>query len=206
LRINDRLKQSIEDKDRLKIDIRVVYRKDDLRPDEHNWFETLRSTRLKFLPDLHAKCYLNEKEAIVTSMNLYEHSQVHNHEMGIYVNREEDAALYKDIYEEAKRLDRSSDEVKISVLKVPKDTEKNGKLPTNGSGFCIRCGDAIKLNPTAPYCKKCYSAWKKYENAEYEEKHCHICGKPNKSMLTKPSCYDCYKAKKGVLEFPLSAP
>ena len=71
-----------------------------------------------------------------------------------------------------------------------------------GKGHCIRCGNSIKLNPMVPYCKKCYSSWKNYENEEYKEKHCHICGKSSRSMLIKPSCLPCYKQHSHKLEFP----
>lgn len=36
--------------------------------------------------NLHAKCYFNESEAILTSLNLYEFSQINNREMGTYVS------------------------------------------------------------------------------------------------------------------------
>ena len=53
---------------------------------------------------LHAKCYLNEKEALVTSMNLYARSQENNHEMGILVSKQGDSEVYEDVYREATRL------------------------------------------------------------------------------------------------------
>jgi hypothetical protein len=143
-------------------------------------------------------------------MNLYDFSQVNNNEMGIYVNKVEDAELYSAIYTEAMRLVRVSDEIRISVTQVPK-TEvpikpqpiKQQPQQFDGSGICIRCGTEIKLNPMVPYCPTCYKAWKKFSNDEYEEKKCHICGKENKSTLAKPACLDCYKANKNKLEFPL---
>ena len=138
-------------------------------------------------------------------MNLYDFSQVNNNEMGIYVTKDEDPSLYSDIYNEAMRLVRVSDEIKISVTQVPK-TDLPAKVQSaksDTSGFCIRCGTEIKLNPMIPYCGNCYKAWKKFSNEEYEEKQCHICGKENKSTLVKPTCYDCYKANKGKIEFPL---
>lgn len=122
LKINERIKQSLEDKNRLKIDIRVIYGKNELQPDENNWLKSQTSIRSSFCKDLHAKCYLNESEAIITSMNLYEFSQVNNNEMGIYVVKETDPVLYNEIYEEVKRLIRVSDEIIVSVEKAPTKT------------------------------------------------------------------------------------
>src|ERR1044072_1982957 len=118
LKINDRIKQSLEDKNRMKIDIRIVYGKNELHPDENNWLKSMTNIRSSFCKDLHAKCYLNENEAILTSMNLYEYSQVNNNEMGIHIDKATDLQLYKDIYEEAQRLIRISDEIVISVEKA----------------------------------------------------------------------------------------
>lgn len=124
LKINHKLKGSIEDKDRMKIDLKIVYGKNELQPDENNWLKQLNSVRTGFCKELHAKCYLNESEAIVTSMNLYEYSQINNYEMGIYVTKDEDPKLYSDIYEEARRLFRISEEIKVTVEKVaPRDSE-----------------------------------------------------------------------------------
>lgn len=50
------------------------------------------------------KCYMNEDEAIVTSMNLYSFSQQNNDEMGIYVKKKDDPELYNDILNEVQRL------------------------------------------------------------------------------------------------------
>ncbi|MFN3372167.1 MAG: phospholipase D family protein [Chloroflexus sp.] len=190
LKINDRLRQSLEDKDRMKIDIRVIYGKHELQPDQINWLRSLKFVRTSFCEHLHAKCYLNEREAIITSMNLYEFSQVNNHEMGIYISKADDPDLYEAIYAEARRLIRISEEIRVSIEVVPPDSP-----PPNGdeNGFCIRCKKEIVLNPAAPYCGECYRVWKKYENPTYQEKYCHICGKEHSSTMNKPLCPDCYK-------------
>ena len=62
LRVNERIKELLEDKDRLKIDVRVIYGKNELQPEENNWLESMTSIRTSFCKNLHAKCYLNEKE------------------------------------------------------------------------------------------------------------------------------------------------
>nr|WP_272889663.1 phospholipase D family protein [Stutzerimonas stutzeri] len=123
LRLNERIKELLEDKDRLKIDVRIVYGKSELQPEEVNWLKGLSYIRTSFCKNLHAKCYLNEESCIITSLNLYEFSQVNNNEMGVFIDRQSDTDLYRDAYEEAQRIIRISDEVRISLEVVAKDSE-----------------------------------------------------------------------------------
>ena len=118
LRLNDRIKELLEDKNRLKIDIRIVYGKSDLHPDEIKWMQKLDYVRLSFCKNLHAKCYMNESECIISSLNLYEFSQVNNNEMGILIRKYEDDEVFKDAYEESQRIIRISDELRISLDEV----------------------------------------------------------------------------------------
>lgn len=118
LKLNDRIRELLEDKNRLKIDIRVVYGKSELAPTEIEWLKTLAFVRTSFCKNLHAKCYLNEEHCIITSLNLYEFSMVNNNEMGVLINRSQDTDLYRDAYDEAQRIIRISEEVRISLERV----------------------------------------------------------------------------------------
>ena len=129
LRVNERIKELLEDKNRLKIDVRLVYGKNDLQPTEMNWLKDLTYIRTSFCKNLHAKCYLNEETAIITSLNLYEFSQVNNNEMGVLISRQDDSDLYRDTWEEAQRIIRISEEVRISLEKV----ESNAPAPEASS-------------------------------------------------------------------------
>ncbi len=204
LKVNDRVRQALQELDRFKYDIRLVFRDNQLNPSEQKWLSALSNIRTSFCQNLHAKCYLNETEAIITSMNLYESSQINNYEMGVLVTKEQDPDLYKAIYEEAMILVRDSTDVRITVSEVPKKPmfSENKTLPPV-SGFCIRCHTELKLNPMIPYCKDCYTLWKKKQDDTQEERYCHICGKANPSSINKPSCYECYKSNKNKLEFPI---
>jgi phosphatidylserine/phosphatidylglycerophosphate/cardiolipin synthase-like enzyme len=126
LKLNDRMKELLSDKNRLKIDVRIVYGKSELQPQEIEWLRELTYIRTSFCKNLHAKCYMNEEMCIVTSLNLYEFSQVNNNEMGVMFRRSDDAELYKDAYEEAQRIIRISDEVRISLERV-ETTENSAK-------------------------------------------------------------------------------
>jgi phosphatidylserine/phosphatidylglycerophosphate/cardiolipin synthase-like enzyme len=131
LKLNDKIKELLEDKNRFKIDVRIIYGKSELQPEEINWIKELSYVRTSFCKNLHAKCYLNESSCIITSLNLYEFSQVNNNEMGILISRDEDSEVYKDTYAEAQRIIRVSDEVRISLEKVKESDEK--ETPANKS-------------------------------------------------------------------------
>ena len=197
LKFNSRIKQLLDERNRLKLDIRIIYGKVDLQTEESKWLKSMDSIKVLFCKNLHAKCYINEKEAIITSMNLYDFSQQNNNEMGIYVTKEDDPELYQDIYTEVTSLIRTSEHVAISIEKVePKKDFPEKKFSKGKDVHCIRCDAKIKLNPEHPLCPKCYKSWSKYSDPTYEEKFCHICGKENKSSLEKPICYSCYKKAK----------
>ena len=179
---------------------KVIFGKQELKPDEMKFLESLRFVILKFNEDLHAKCYVNEKQMIITSLNLYEFSMANNKEMGVLINFDDpnDRSLYDDAYKEIDYIDNTSERFEFNVIATNKETKIKTKTnrtqkATSGKGHCIRCGINIKLDAEHPLCKKCYSSWKKYSDPTYKEKFCHICGKYNKSSMEKPVCYSCYK-------------
>jgi len=188
----------------------IIFGKQELNPNELKFLESLRFVILKFNQDLHAKCYMNDKQMIITSLNLYEFSMANNKEMGVLIdlNDPNDQALFEDALTEIEYIASTSEtfEFKTSSrenTKIEKPAKKKPTLKSDGKvGHCIRCGTETKLNPMVPYCKKCFSSWKKYENPDYKERHCHICGKDNSSTILKPTCYPCYKSNKTKLDFP----
>ena len=211
LKFNKLIKDRLEDKDKFRIDIRVIYGKNELQPAENQWLDSLTSVRTSFRENLHAKCYMNENEAIVTSMNLYEFSQQNNDEMGILVSRHQDPELYEDIRKEAERIERGSLGVRVSVSMVqkvdkgPPEPEKAQTGKTSPTvAFCIRCKDELPTNPLQPYCKRCFTSWNRFKNEDYEEKHCHTCGKEHEATMKKPVCLNCYRKYRNVLEFAAS--
>ena len=192
LKISERYKDVLEDRIEDHIEIRLIYGKADLQPSESKWMNKMKKLKTGYIENLHAKCYMNENVALITSMNLYEFSQEHNYEMGILINKNEDPETYEEILSDVERLYKKSQKVRISFNEI--DQEENG--------YCIRCKKRIELDPFVPYCEKCYKDWNKYENPEYVEKNgvCHICGKPHETTLAKPACIDCYKKNKKLFK------
>lgn len=127
LQFHKRIKDHLENLNIQKRDIRIIYRENKLQVAESNWLESQIGIRTSLCNSLHAKCYLNEKEAIVTSMNLYSFSQQNNDEMGVHVTKENDSDLYDDIYNEVQRLLTISEEIRVSVKKVDKEIERQSE-------------------------------------------------------------------------------
>ena len=183
--------------------ITVIYGKKE-QPGVWDWLKDLPAVELRFRPDLHAKCYLNEQVALVTSMNLYDFSEANNDEMGLRVSAKDDRDLYGKIREDVRRIAANSEVRKAAIAKpapasktrpapkpVPSKPAPTLGIPT--SGFCIRCKTTVPADPEKPYCYRCYQSWRLYENPVWEEKYCHICGKENDSTMAKPRCRSCYR-------------
>lgn len=205
LKINENLKLLLADKNNFKIDIRVIYGKNELQPAENKWLRSMTSIKTSFFKNLHAKCYMNESSAIITSMNLYEFSQVNNAEMGILVRRDEDPVLFAKINDEVRHLIRNSDDVKFEVEIITpeaKSRQKKQAKPSNKparpkklsvlEGHCLRCGISIPFSVVRPLCNKDYQSWARYENNEYVEEYCHSCGKERETSYAKPLCRSCW--------------
>ena len=219
LKVNPLLKDLLEEKDRWKIDIRVIYGKSELNPQESSWLESLTSVRTSFCENLHAKCYMNEATALITSMNLYEFSQVNNREMGILVSREGDPDLYQKIYDEVGRLLRISEEIRITIARVEGEEEqatsarrRSTQTPAprrpaaaasqpaaaertsdqSAKGSCIRCKATLDLDMTHAYCTRCFAQWRQKADRSAPEKYCHMCGAEHAATMNRPLCTDCY--------------
>lgn len=185
----------------------VIFGKQELKPDEMRFLESLRFVILKFNEDLHAKCYVNDKQMIITSLNLYEFSMANNKEMGVLIDLDDlnDKSLYDEAYKEIDYINSTSQKFKFNIDHTDVNTKTTRKIYKaqniiSGKGHCIRCNTEIKLDPKIPLCKKCYSSWKKYSDPTYTEKFCHICGKGFKSSMEKPVCLDCYKKNKSLFK------
>ena len=207
LQFTDRIKEHLTNLNIQKRDIRIVYRENKLQLEENNWLESQIGIRTSLCKNLHAKCYLNENEAIITSMNLYEFSQQNNNEMGIYISKAQDTDLYNAAFEEAQRLLTVSEEIRITVKKVTSDTpprtEKKASDSGNQGGFCIRTGVAIPFNVEKPMCYDAFKTWSKYSDPEYPEKFCHFSGEPShgETSVSKPILKKNWKKSREIFVF-----
>lgn len=197
LQLSKTLYERLKDASRKNVQIKIIYGKDALKPNEKNSLAELENLSLFFFENLHAKCYLNESKMIITSMNMYEFSEKTNREMGVLIDRNSDKEIYEKAIAEVKSIIDSAENVPLkkeertSITKViaKKEITKNGVKPR---GYCIRCQNRIPYNPEKPYCSECFAVWVQYENPEYLENVCHRCGEYADSSMEYPQDRKCY--------------
>lgn len=140
---------------------------------------------------------------IITSLNLYEFSMNNNKEMGVLVDKNDpaDQQLWTDAFAEVDFVNQTSQRFDLVLPKPsPSATKPVVAKATRApkaeaeTGFCIRCAEEIPLNPERPYCTADYKAWAKWENADYEDSHCHKCGRDTTVTMNKPLCKACFAA------------
>ena len=179
------------------ITIKVVARTDKVQVDEIAFLQKLKNVQILTLGNLHAKCYMNEETAVITSLNLYDFSERNNVELGIKIEKTKDPELYNEVFNEVSSIIGQSKKYEFKVIereaskKEPVKIEKS--VNTAEKGFCIRCGKEIEINLDKPLCNTCYQSWAKYGDPTYPENCCHICGKESKQSYSKPICYNCFK-------------
>jgi phosphatidylserine/phosphatidylglycerophosphate/cardiolipin synthase-like enzyme len=203
VQINPRLFENLKDANKRRVKITLIYGKDKgkLKSEEKDRLHDLQNLSLYFKESLHAKCYYNEKQLIITSMNLYDFSERTNYEMGVLVQKEEDKAIYDLAVEEVEIIRRNSEEIKRpsslaamgkAVMGVVNDLVDDA-AGTPKKGFCISCAQRIDLDPDRPFCGACYGKWAVRKKVTHQEQYCHVCGKANKTSMSRPACLACYK-------------
>jgi len=224
IRINDDFITRLTDACKTRqINVSLVCREKDLKPDERRKLESIPNLSVNFNERVHAKCFFNEDSMVITSLNLYESSMGDNREMGVLLKNSIESD--KEAFEEAKReaqfilretrLENNSVMARHTVSKVEdintkqhisRKENRNGQSLIEGItdllglnktgptvGHCIRCGEGIAFALDAPYCIKHYKTWVRYKDEDYPEKYCLECGKPNVTSKKHPLCSKCNK-------------
>ena len=175
---------------------------------------------------LHSKIYLNEEQAIVTSMNLLKGSAVDSKEIAFLI---QDAGTHAEIlgYVEQRLLANarpyrppasqprpSGSSARPAAQprpSTPGRPEADGLLAFAGKAVlgmlkrgmereqahCIRCGSGIDFDQDRPLCEDCYKKWAVYKDPNYPERQCHRCGGKHKTSFARPLCRECYRAATG---------
>ncbi|WP_420590306.1 phospholipase D family protein [Bacterioplanoides sp.] len=120
LKFSNKIKELLSDMEGSGLRVSIIYGKEVLKAEsaQLTWVKSQPHIDLYFYRDLHAKCYLNSSNAIVSSMNLYEFSQVNNFEMGVLLSKKVDNDAFDDCFDEVQRLLRISNKVESPVAEI----------------------------------------------------------------------------------------
>lgn len=190
--------ERLKDASNRRVKTKIIYGKDELRPNEKALISELKGVAIFYFENLHAKCYYNERSMVITSMNMYSFSEKTNREMGILIDAENDGSLYTKAAAEVKSILQSAERKYFNNnFTIPQkhiEVQKSYQPTRTQHGFCIRCEASIPYNPSSPYCYDCYHIWANFQNPYYEENVCHRCGKDEDSTMARPRCYNCFNA------------
>lgn len=205
LKLSKTFFERLQDASKKGVLVKIIFGKDELKSSEEKQIKSLENIELYFSENLHAKCYYNEFEMVITSMNMYEFSEKNNREMGVHITQQTDRRAFIDAVSEAQSILNNStcrfksENIRVNVNKAIAQFDKNKKpmdksSVSNGkNGMCIRCGNDIILNPFQPLCDKCFKSWSYFGNVDFIEKVCHKCGKPMEPSFARPLCFECFK-------------
>lgn len=221
MKISQQTQNYLKNTDKKNIQLTIISRSDaEIPQDTKTFLNDLTHAKIKLCDNLHAKCFLNEKKGLIATMNLHEHSQTHNWEMGISFLKTVDPDLYSDALKEIEQINAASREnrnIKFmstkaapqqkshyaapqKTIRKPKEAPKKGLVTKvldsvlGEEAYCIRCGEPLeKYDLEKPLCDKCYAKWAKYKKVDFPEKFCHYCGQQKpKISYQKPICSSCY--------------
>lgn len=221
MKISQQTQNYLKNTEKKNIQLTIISRSGvDMPPDTSAFLKDLSHAKKKLCDNLHAKCFLNEKQGLITTMNLHEHSQTHNWEMGINFFKQVDPDLFTDVLKEIREIDGASKEnlnfkaqsqkhstqpkpqqaIPPRTIHKPKEAPKKGvftkmlDMALGEEAYCIRCGEPMEeYNLEKPLCSRCYPKWAQFKKPDFKETFCHACGqKMPKISYQKPICSDCY--------------
>jgi phosphatidylserine/phosphatidylglycerophosphate/cardiolipin synthase-like enzyme len=195
LKLSPTLMQRLQDAEIGRVEITIVYGKNELQQEQQDQLATLTNLSLYFLENLHAKCYMNEARMVITSMNMYDFSEK-NREMGVLVTSDEPVFMAAD--REVQSIIRAAEPKPNLVANVRAESGPRSRWgsPTAASrtgGSCIRCSREIPRNVARPLCRSCYDTWAAFGNPDYPERACHQCGTAGAVSVARPLCRACYR-------------
>lgn len=131
LQVNTQIQERLKTKSKLGTvgEIVLIFGNTKLKDSELEWMKEVTDLKVWQKKNLHAKCYVNENKAIISSMNLYDYSQTTNVEMGVLITKEDDEEAYLKLIEDIEDL-RINGERIIEPWKTLKNENKDNSKET----------------------------------------------------------------------------
>ena len=172
---------------------------------------------------------MNDSKLIITSLNFYEYSMIHNKEIGVLydVNTPGDQEIYSKALEHIKFIEDNSNDKPFGLnsgnamqsgkvgkpdeskqhrtneVKKDKETKSTEKKFDKQTGYCIRTGVEIPFNIEKPMSYEAFKVWSQFGDPDYPEKFCHFSGEPSngETSVSKPILKKNWKKAKEIFDF-----
>ena len=124
LQVNSQIQERLKTKSKIGTlaEITLIYGNTKPKQKELEWMSEIDDLKVWQKKNLHAKCYINENKAIISSMNLYDYSQTSNVEMGFLITKEENPEAYQKMMDDVDDLKINGDRLKPWIIE-DKDVE-----------------------------------------------------------------------------------
>jgi phosphatidylserine/phosphatidylglycerophosphate/cardiolipin synthase-like enzyme len=170
------------------VKIIVIFGKKKSQPAAKEVLATISGLTLYYMKNMHAKCYFNEQQMVIASMNLYAYSAKNNREMGIMLNRITDTQAFNEAILETKAFITAAQQ---EFLLAPASEKGVKMMPAKHKGKCIRCTTYITYDPGHPLCGDCFAKTVGLMSPHYMAKYCHECGSASDTSMWYPICAAC---------------
>lgn len=142
-----------------RVPVIMVYGKQEkLHTETERFLRGIPGCDVLFVKELHAKCVLNERAAVISSMNLYTYSQQNNWEMGVAFTQEEHPDQFQQLQAYVETMLKE-----VAVHKFKGRGGLFGKMVTafatreasQPTAACACCGLAFDKKNNNPICRRC---------------------------------------------------
>lgn len=118
LQVNSQIQERLKTKSKIGTlsEITIIYGNTPLKSSELKWMDEIEDLKVFQKKNLHAKCYLNENKAIISSMNLYDYSQTTNIEMGFLITKEENPEAFEQMLNDIADMKINGERKKINQI------------------------------------------------------------------------------------------
>lgn len=132
LQVNTQIQERLKTKSKIGTlaEISLIYGNTKPKKSELEWMAEIDDLKVWQKKNLHAKCYINEKKAIISSMNLYDYSQTTNVEMGFLITKEDEPEAYQKMMDDIDDLKINGDRLKPWILEDEKAEKEKTETKT----------------------------------------------------------------------------
>ena len=185
LQLSEQWLKALHDAAARGIRIIVIYGKKKSQPAAKNMLAEIDGLTLYYMKNMHAKCYFNEQQMVIASMNLYAYSAQNNKEMGIRLDRLGDPEACAEAIQETKGFIQAAQQ---EILWTDATKGLVRLLPADRKGACIRCACHVPYDTAHPLCMDCYMQMRDTTTIHYLAQYCHSCGNLTTTSLWYPVC------------------